>query len=62
LRVRLTANITAGHLLLILASSILSFLPSFISQMSLFCLELVVSLVQAFVFTLLMVIYIRERN
>jgi len=62
LRVRLTANITAGHLLLILASSILSFLPSFLSQVSLFCLELVVSLVQAFVFTLLIVIYVRERN
>lgn len=62
LSVRLTANITAGHLLLILASSILSFLPSFLSQISLFCLELVVSLVQAFVFTLLIVIYIRERN
>lgn len=62
LRVRLRANITAGHLLLILASSILSFLPSFISQAALFCLELVVSLVQAFVFTLLIVIYTRERN
>lgn len=62
LSVRLTANITAGHLLLILASSILSFLPSFLRQISLFCLELVVSLVQAFVFTLLIVIYIRERN
>jgi len=62
LRVRLRANITAGHLLLILASSILSFLPSFLRQVSLFCLELVVSLVQAFVFTLLIVIYTRERN
>lgn len=62
LSVRLTANITAGHLLLILASSILGFLPSFISQRLLFCLELVVSLVQAFVFTLLIVIYVRERN
>lgn len=62
LRVRLTANITAGHLLLILASSILSFLPSFLRQICLFCLELVVSLVQAFVFTLLIVIYVRERN
>ena len=62
LRVRLTANITAGHLLLILASSMLSFLPAFFRQTLLFCLELVVSLVQAFVFTLLIVIYIRERN
>jgi len=62
LRVRLRANITAGHLLLILASSMLSFLPSFLRQVSLFCLELVVSLVQAFVFTLLIVIYTRERN
>lgn len=62
LRVRLRANITAGHLLLILASSILSLLPSFLRQVSLFCLELVVSLVQAFVFTLLIVIYTRERN
>lgn len=62
LSVRLRANITAGHLLLILASSILPFLPSFLRQASLFCLELVVSLVQAFVFTLLIVIYVRERN
>lgn len=56
LRVRLIANITAGHLLLFLVR--IFFIPSFL----IIILELVVRLIQAFVFSLLLRLYLNERN
>lgn len=67
LRVRLIANLTAGHLLLCLISSNLSvkvFGPRFVLVVSglviLVVLEIAVSLIQAYVFTLLMRLYLEE--
>jgi F-type H+-transporting ATPase subunit a len=56
LRVRLIANITAGHLLLFLVSQFI--IPSFL----LILLEIIVRLIQAFVFSLLLSLYLSERN
>lgn len=59
LGVRLAANLTAGHLILTLLASIrLSW--SFLSQMPLILLEIIVSLVQPFVFCLLSFLYFSE--
>jgi F0F1-type ATP synthase membrane subunit a len=59
LGVRLAANLTAGHLILTLLASI-SFFRSIIAQFPLIILELVVSLVQPFVFCLLIFLYFIE--
>jgi F0F1-type ATP synthase membrane subunit a len=50
------ANITAGHLLIILVSGFLT------GGLLLIILELVVRLIQAFVFTLLLTLYFNESN
>lgn len=64
LAIRLTANIIAGHLLLsLLGSSNQSpiFLPLIIlSQIILYTLEIAVSLIQAYVFSILSTLYRRE--
>lgn len=66
LAIRLTANIIAGHLLLSLLGSagqllLTSLIPILIgAQIILFILELSVSLIQAYVFSILSTLYIRE--
>nr|QHN55143.1 ATP synthase F0 subunit 6 [Neodiprion sertifer] len=66
LAVRLTANIIAGHLLMTLLSSIgtkISLLSSsflVMSQISLLILEFAVSIIQAYVFMVLMTLYSSE--
>lgn len=67
LSIRLTANIIAGHLLLTLLGNSGELLNSNIililiimGQTSLFILELSVSIIQAYVFTVLIVLYSRE--
>lgn len=67
LAVRLTANIIAGHILLALLGSTGENLSSFrvifiliISQILLYILELAVSLIQAYVFSILSTLYRRE--
>nr|AZF98988.1 ATP synthase F0 subunit 6 [Chinolyda flagellicornis] len=69
LAIRLTANMIAGHLLITLLSSngpllssltLVSFLIS--TQMLLMMLETAVSLIQAYVFTILMTLYTSEAN
>lgn len=67
LAVRLTANIIAGHILLALLgttgeklSSIRVILILIISQILLYTLELAVSLIQAYVFSILSTLYRRE--
>lgn len=63
LSVRLAANITAGHLLLILCSTPI-FLFDFISisLLILLILESAVALIQAYVFTVLVSMYVGENN
>lgn len=66
LTIRLTANIIAGHLLLTLLGNIgpkISYLilPSLLSiQIILLILESAVSIIQSYVFTILITLYIRE--
>lgn len=67
LAIRLTANIIAGHLLLSLLGSsgqiinnFFIFLIIIFSQLLLFILELSVSIIQAYVFTILSTLYRRE--
>lgn len=65
LSIRLTANIIAGHLLLLGSSGMLINLPSIIlillpSQLLLLTLEVSVSLIQAYVFSILSILYSRE--
>ena len=55
--IRLATNITAGHLVLSLVSFGLS---TFAAQLALFTLEIVVAVVQAYVFTMLVALYLRE--
>ncbi|YP_002929469.1 ATP synthase F0 subunit 6 (mitochondrion) [Carlito syrichta] len=71
LAVRLTANITAGHLLmhliggatLVLSSiSTIAALTTFIILMLLTILELAVALIQAYVFTLLVSLYLHDNT
>nr|YP_001661347.1 ATP synthase F0 subunit 6 [Daubentonia madagascariensis]AHN16325.1 ATP synthase F0 subunit 6 [Daubentonia madagascariensis]AII98279.1 ATP synthase F0 subunit 6 [Daubentonia madagascariensis]AII98292.1 ATP synthase F0 subunit 6 [Daubentonia madagascariensis]AII99178.1 ATP synthase F0 subunit 6 [Daubentonia madagascariensis]AII99191.1 ATP synthase F0 subunit 6 [Daubentonia madagascariensis] len=71
LAVRLTANITAGHLLMHLIGSATLILTSispaaasitFIILVSLTTLELAVALIQAYVFTLLISLYLHENT
>jgi len=59
LRVRLAANLTAGHLILSLLSS-LSISQRFFSQFPLLLLEILVSIVQPFVFCILLFLYFSE--
>nr|YP_006883516.1 ATP synthase F0 subunit 6 [Takydromus wolteri]AFN87682.1 ATPase 6 [Takydromus wolteri] len=69
LGVRLTANLTAGHLLIQLTStaviSLISTMPltasmTFIVLILLTCLEMAVALIQAYVFVLLLTLYLQE--
>lgn len=63
LRVRLAANITAGHLLLSLISwrdSLLFF--NIFAQLLIFFLEIIVSVIQSYVYTILLILYIEEEN
>nr|AIG23349.1 ATP synthase F0 subunit 6 [Murexia rothschildi] len=71
LAVRLTANITAGHLLIHLIGSAalalmsINFLLSFVTLIILFLLtilELAVALIQAYVFTLLVSLYLHDNS
>lgn len=68
LTIRLTANISAGHLLLTLISSTFSLnskfliLPRLLAVLALLLLELGVSLIQAYVFSLLLTLTIKETN
>nr|YP_010140422.1 ATP synthase F0 subunit 6 [Pseudagkistrodon rudis]QQK90412.1 ATP synthase F0 subunit 6 [Pseudagkistrodon rudis] len=71
LGVRLTANITAGHLLMTMVSStVMNFISShlFLSTMIwtllllLSLLELAVACIQAYVFTLLIILYLQENT
>nr|YP_009728663.1 ATP synthase F0 subunit 6 [Asobara japonica]QHR84919.1 ATP synthase subunit 6 [Asobara japonica] len=65
--VRLTANMIAGHLLLTLLSlfipnSFLLYLLMLMVQLMLLLLEMSVSLIQAYVFVILMILYLKETN
>lgn len=61
LSVRLAANITAGHILIILIrNTILILNPISIVLIALFLLELAVAFIQRYVFTLLLSIYLSE--
>jgi len=60
LRVRLSANITSGHLILRLIQTINS-IPSFIFQLPLFILEIIVGIIQSYVFALLINLYLNDR-
>ena len=60
LGVRLAANLTAGHLILSLLSGVGGWV-SFFLQLPLFLLEILVSIVQPFVFCLLVFLYFLER-
>nr|APF47464.1 ATP synthase FO subunit 6 [Snellenius sp. SNS-2016] len=65
--IRLVANMVSGHLLLTLLGNFISnFLGIYffvlIIQMMLLFLEMVVSLIQAYVFTILLILYLKETN
>lgn len=61
LSVRLAANITAGHILIILMSNTIFFInPVRLTLIILFLLELAVAFIQSYVFTLLTSIYLNE--
>nr|WNV65526.1 ATP synthase F0 subunit 6 [Cyanopterus ninghais] len=65
--VRLTANMIAGHLLLTLLGSFvpnmfLLYMIFIFCQFLLFFLEIGVSLIQAYVFVVLMILYLKETN
>nr|ASM82622.1 ATP synthase F0 subunit 6 [Aposthonia borneensis] len=68
LSMRLAANITAGHLIITLIENTSSYLNSPFSMMTLlttlilFSLELMVAIIQAYVFSILMILYIKEIN
>jgi F0F1-type ATP synthase membrane subunit a len=63
LRVRLAANITAGHLLLRLISWRSDYyMVNVIIQLLMFTLEIIVSIIQSYVFTILLILYIEEEN
>nr|YP_010234481.1 ATP synthase F0 subunit 6 [Meroles squamulosus]QTA72647.1 ATP synthase F0 subunit 6 [Meroles squamulosus] len=71
LGVRLTANLTAGHLLVQLISTAvlatinsmtITALMAFFALILLTCLELAVALIQAYVFVLLLTLYLQENN
>ena len=60
LSVRLAANLTAGHLILSLLAS-LSVSQRFFCQIPLILLEILVAVVQPFVFCILLFLYYSER-
>ena len=66
LAIRLTANIIAGHLLIALlgnqfvAAQLSSFIPIYLTQIALTTLELAVSVIQSYVFAVLIALYLRE--
>nr|YP_010490501.1 ATP synthase F0 subunit 6 [Smilium sinense]UWM12987.1 ATP synthase F0 subunit 6 [Smilium sinense] len=66
LSVRLAANLTAGHLILILlgesmvSSSMMSLIPTILVQFCLFILEAAVAMIQAYVFVTLSTLYASE--
>jgi ATP synthase subunit 6 len=63
LRVRLAANITAGHLLLSLISwSSSYYIVNLLAQLIIFILEIMVSIIQSYVFTILLILYMEEEN
>nr|QBA55909.1 ATP synthase F0 subunit 6 [Pithecopus megacephalus] len=69
LGVRLTANLTAGHLLIQLISSAIATLPgpiitlsAFFALLLLMILEIAVALIQAYVFMLLLSLYLQENT
>lgn len=63
LSVRLCANITAGHILIALASQPIFILNFFtLALIALTLLEIAVAFIQRYVFTLLTTIYLRETN
>nr|AGN71451.1 ATP synthase F0 subunit 6 [Phyllomedusa tomopterna] len=69
LGVRLTANLTAGHLLIQLISSAIVALPgpmitlsAFLALLLLMILEIAVALIQAYVFMLLLSLYLQENT
>nr|YP_010758763.1 ATP synthase F0 subunit 6 [Binodoxys acalephae]WEX30808.1 ATP synthase F0 subunit 6 [Binodoxys acalephae] len=67
LSIRLTANMIAGHLLLTLLSSFIPemfvlYLVVLLVQLVLLILEISVSLIQSYVFVILMILYLKETN
>nr|ACY09439.1 ATP synthase F0 subunit 6 [Diachasmimorpha longicaudata] len=67
LSVRLAANMIAGHLLLVLLSSFvpssfMMYLMVLFIQMLLLLLEIGVSIIQSYVFVILMILYLKETN
>jgi F-type H+-transporting ATPase subunit a len=61
LSVRLAANITAGHILIILIRNTIFIINVIrLALLTLFLLELAVAFIQSYVFTLLLVIYLGE--
>nr|ACY09452.1 ATP synthase F0 subunit 6 [Macrocentrus camphoraphilus] len=67
LSIRLTANMIAGHLLLVLLSIFILDLMQFymiilIFQILLMMLEIGVSIIQSYVFVILMILYLKETN
>uniref|UniRef100_A0AAU6PCN0 ATP synthase subunit a n=1 Tax=Euseius sacchari TaxID=3061191 RepID=A0AAU6PCN0_9ACAR len=67
LMIRLTANMIAGHILMHLLSELLNmnlifFVPTSLVMNILYVLEMSVSMIQGYVFTILMSLYIEETN
>lgn len=63
LSVRLAANITAGHLLLRLISWNNSFVVvGILIQLLIFVLEIIVAIIQSYVFIILLILYTEEEN
>nr|YP_010936694.1 ATP synthase F0 subunit 6 [Apanteles gelechiidivoris]WKW91664.1 ATP synthase F0 subunit 6 [Apanteles gelechiidivoris]WLN31482.1 ATP synthase F0 subunit 6 [Apanteles gelechiidivoris] len=65
--IRLVANMVAGHLLLTLLGNFISkflyfYMFIFIIQIMLLFLEMVVSLIQSYVFIILLILYLKETN
>nr|AHA52504.1 ATP synthase F0 subunit 6 [Euurobracon breviterebrae] len=65
--IRLTANMIAGHLLMILLAQficggILGYMFMLMIQIILFLLEIGVSFIQAYVFVILVILYLKETN
>jgi len=61
LRVRLAANITAGHLILTLISSNTILVANYSGQTLLFMLEVIVAIIQRYVFIILLYLYLIDR-
>jgi F-type H+-transporting ATPase subunit a len=66
LAIRLTANIIAGHLLIALLGNqfveaqLSTFIPIYITQITLTTLELAVAVIQSYVFAVLLALYLSE--